>query len=93
MSPGTTDLTETQSDCVWIKFFGGNKRATEAEAQAEAEAAPAPKGKRKVKDTADSNQAAAVLAAANQLIPMNKPWSKMTAAEKAKKKAEDEAEK
>lgn len=35
MAPGTTDLTETQSDCVWIKFFGGNKRATQAEAQAD----------------------------------------------------------
>ena len=35
MAPGTTDLTETQSDCVYIKFFGGNKRATQAAAQAD----------------------------------------------------------
>jgi len=35
MAPGTTDLTETKSDCVYIKFFGGNKRATQAAAQAD----------------------------------------------------------
>ena len=32
-------------------------------------------------------------AAAAELIPEEKPWSKMTAAEKAKKKAKDAAEK
>jgi len=32
--------------------------------------------------SADVNQAAAVAAAAEQLLPQDKPWSKMSAAEK-----------
>jgi hypothetical protein len=51
----------------------------------------------KVADTPDVNQAAAVAAAAESLFPTEKPWAKMSAAERkaklardAKKKAEEE---
>lgn len=47
---------------------------------------PKKRGKISVKDTADVNQAAAVAAAAAELIPEEKPWSKMSAAEKKKKR-------
>ena len=77
----------------------------EAQAQAQAEAqvaaqeeiAAAPKknkGKAKpVINTQESNQAAAVAAAADQLLVQEKPWAKMTAAEKEVKKAKDAAAK
>lgn len=46
-----------------------------------------------VANTPDVNQAAAVAAAAAQLLPDEKEWSKMTPAEKAAKMKKDELEK
>lgn len=69
----------------------------QVQAQAEAEAAAAPKkGAKNAKpviNTKEANEAAAVAAAADALLPSEKPWSKMTPAEKAAKKAKDEKEK
>lgn len=70
----------------------------QAQAEAEAQAQAAPKAttvtkKIAVPNTPDINQAAAVAAAAAQLMPEDKPWSKMTPAEKAAKQAKDAAEK
>ena len=44
-------------------------------------------------NTKESNEAAAVAAAAEAFIPTEKPWAKMTSAEKAVKKAKDAKEK
>ena len=41
-------------------------------------------------NTKESNEAAAVAAAAEAYFPTEKPWAKMTSAEKAVKKAKDE---
>jgi len=48
---------------------------------------------KKVINTKEVNEAAAVAAAADALLPSDKPWSKMTSAEKAAKKAKDAQEK
>lgn len=55
-------------------------------------AKPKARAKVQVAATADVNQAAAVAAAADQLLPMDKPWAKMTLAEKKAKKLKDAAE-
>jgi hypothetical protein len=44
-------------------------------------------------NTKEANEAAAVAAAAEAFIPTEKPWAKMTSAEKAVKKAKDAKEK
>jgi hypothetical protein len=41
-------------------------------------------------NTKEANEAAAVAAAAEAFIPTEKPWAKMSAAEKGVKKAKDE---
>jgi len=69
--------------------------AAQQEAEAAAAAAPAKKGgkAKPVINTKEANEAAAVAAAADQLLVQEKPWSKMTAAEKEAKKAKDAAAK
>ena len=61
--------------------------------QAQATRPPGKGSKVQVSDTADVNQAAAVAAAAAQLIPEDKPWAKMSAVERKAKVARDAAAK
>jgi len=63
------------------------------EAAAPQPARPAARKKLQVADTEIANHAAAVAAAASQLFPDDKPWAKMTKAEREAKLAKDALEK